>query len=559
MRRGGGGGGGRRLPKSSLAPSSAAEATPALDPICRNLDFAFNRRDSDANSICSNRPPSSVGVGATPAAAVPNFSDRATQAAALREVNAFLAPAVTLRPPLPAARDILAAFRHLLERLDYPLQEKEVSFEEDLLFVLRMLSCPFKLTRSALKAPGTPHSWPPLLSVLHWLTLLASVSGDATSSAPFNDLTRYTTQGYSYFIMGDDDAVAALDNEYVNKARSHAEEAVEATRALEKEAQELEEKRNKLTSGLSRREALEADKAALTEDVQKFDAVVKTWSAKVSEKEEASVNLRKELEAVNVRDVDRMHREMQLVEQDIANLENEKAALEDKGWEVDAALVKKLEELDGITEQCNQALKRLKPSIDFQYALNAKGSSPAEVLGLSYKTELKPALKAYAEENRRISASKLDESVELQKQLQEKAKMLEEKKNNISSWQNKTDEMVARLNSLDREIENDDSRCTADARQMKNELERKEHLLSTVEKEADEFLKNAEQRFQDAVLKADEETQACANELLQLMDSVADYREFMEAAIAQRKKELNETADYIASLPSKTSSQTSDK
>jgi hypothetical protein len=49
--------------------------------------------------------------------------------------------------------------------------------------------------------------------------------------------------------------------------------------------------------------------------------------------------------------------------------------------------------------------------------------------------------------------------------------------------------MVARLNTLEQEIENDDSRSTADARQMKNELERKEHLLRTVEKEAADFLK----------------------------------------------------------------------
>ena len=49
--------------------------------------------------------------------------------------------------------------------------------------------------------------------------------------------------------------------------------------------------------------------------------------------------------------------------------------------------------------------------------------------------------------------------------------------------------MLARLNSLDREIAIDDSRCAADARQMKDELERKDHRLSTIEKEADIFLK----------------------------------------------------------------------
>ncbi|KAG2588409.1 hypothetical protein PVAP13_5NG339100 [Panicum virgatum] len=88
---------------------------------------------------------------------------------------------------------------------------------------------------------------------------------------------------------------------------------------------------------------------------------------------------------------------------------------------------------------------------------------------------------------------------------------------------------------------------------MKDELEKKNNDLSSVEKEADKFLKNSEKRLQDAILKDDEETQAAARELLQLIDSIAEHKEFMEATIAQRK-ELYETADYIASLSSKTSS-----
>lgn len=382
MRRGGGGGGGgRRLPKSSLAPFSL-DATPALDssaiPI-RNLDSAFSRRDSDAASLCSSRPASSVGVGV---GAAPNFSDRATQAAALRIVNGYLSPAVTLRGPLPAARDIQTALRLLLERINFP--PNEATFEEDLIQALRLLGCPHKITRSALKAPGTPHSWPPLLAVLHWLTLFAQYSdADASSAAeaPPNDLLLYTTQGYCHFLSGDDDAVEALDEDFLSKARMNGEAAVAKVHALEKETKELEAEVNKLTSAPSRREALEAQKEALTADVQKFEAVVKTWKTKIDEREEALVDLEKELEAkvldaqrtaaenqellkkvdaqaVNVRDMERLHREMLATERDIANAENGKAALEDKAWELDAKLVTKLEELEGLAEQCNQALKR---------------------------------------------------------------------------------------------------------------------------------------------------------------------------------------------------------
>uniref|UniRef100_A0ACD6AKH5 Uncharacterized protein n=1 Tax=Avena sativa TaxID=4498 RepID=A0ACD6AKH5_AVESA len=578
MRRGGGAAG--RHPKSSVAPSPAADRTPMTDqPLYpRNLDDAFSRRDSDAFSMCSSRP-SSIATAPSLAASLTNLSDRSSQAAALRVVNSYLAPSIHLRAPLPAARDILAAFRHLLEHLGYPVKN---SLEEDLLSLLRSLGCPYKLTRSALKAPGTPHSWPPLLSILHWLTQLSRIADnlDASSSptaATSDHLMLYLTSSYSHYIRGDDDAVASLDEEYQSKARAQADACEMTVQALEKEVEDLVAKRSKQTSGPSRLRALEEKKEAFTADLVKFEAVVKTWSTKIKEKEDVLVEKEKELEAkvmngkqmmaeneelvkkvemqvVNVRDVDRMAREMQAVELDIAKVENANAALEEKGWELEASLVSKLEETEGLAEQCNQALKKLKPTIDFQYMVNAKGSSPAEILGDTYKTALKPALIALANETKRISVSKHDESIDLQKQLQGIAKVLEEKRSHVSVLQVKYNEMTAQLDSLDVEVRNHVSSCTAEARQMKDELEKKEHELSTVEKEACEFLKNSEQSLQDTLRETDEETQGCARELLQLIDSISDYKEFVETTTAGIKKDLYECVDDIAAMSAKMAS-----
>ena len=84
---------------------------------------------------------------------------------------------------------------------------------------------------------------------------------------------------------------------------------------------------------------------------------------------------------------------------------------------------------------------RLKPSIDFQFEVNAKGSSPAEILGTTYKTILKPALNALANETKRLIISKRDESIDLQKQLQGIVKMLEEKRSHVSVLQAKNNEV----------------------------------------------------------------------------------------------------------------------
>ncbi|CAM0944590.1 unnamed protein product [Alopecurus aequalis] len=378
MRRGGGAAGRR------LSSQAASDRTPLTDqPLYpRNLDQAFSRRDSDAYSICSSQP-SSIRTAPSLAGPITNLSDRSSQAAALRVVNAYLAPSIHLRPPLPAARDILAAFGHLLKHLGYPIK---TSLEEDLLTFLRLLGCPCKLTKSALKAPGTPHSWPPLLSVLYWLTIISQFADNlGASSSPTaatsNDLMLYITESYHLYLTGEDDAVASLDEEYHSKARAQADACRMVVQALDKEVEDLVAKRTKQTAGPSRLRALEEKKEAFTADVHKFEAVVKSWTTKIQEKEEALVEKEKELEAkvmncqqtwaeneelvkkvemqvVNVRDVDRMAREMQSVEHDIAKVENANAVLDEKGWELEASLVSKLEETEGLAEQCNQALRK---------------------------------------------------------------------------------------------------------------------------------------------------------------------------------------------------------
>ncbi|KAI5013514.1 hypothetical protein ZWY2020_035767 [Hordeum vulgare] len=564
---------GRGRGRHAKAPSSSAavDRTPMTDqPLHpRNLERAFSRGDPGAFSACS-----SIATAPSHAATTTGLSDRASQAALLRAVNAYLAPAALhLRPPLPPAKDIVAAFHHLAARLRCPL--KPAAWEDDLLALLRALACPYKVTRSALKAPGTPHSWPPLLSILYWLTLLCRFTDSLhaslrpASASASNEFMTYLTQGYCMCLNCQDDALASLDDDYHSKARAQVAASAVAIQDLEKEVQECEAKRRKQMSAPSRLKALQEKKDAFTADVQKFKAVVKTWSTKIKDKEDALVEKEKELKAkvmnsqqmmaeneelvkqvdsqvVSVRDVDRMTRELQAVEHDIAKLEKANAVLAERGWELEAALVSKLEEIEGLAELCNQSLRKLKPNIDFQYEVNAKGSSPAEILGTTYKTNLKPALKALANETKRLIKSKHDESIDLQKQLQGIVKILEEKRSHVSALQAKDNEMTAQMDSLDREIQSHVSRCAADARKWKEELEKKEHHMSTAEKEAEEVLKNSEEDLQATLRETDKETQACARELLQLIDSITKFKELVVQTSDEMNKDLYECAEGMA-------------
>jgi kinetochore protein NDC80 len=90
----------------------------------------------------------------------------------------------------------------------------------------------------------------------------------------------------------------------------------------------------------------------------------------------------------------------------------------------------------------------LKPGIDFQYTINAKGSSPAEILGTGYKTVLKQGLVAHADVNKRIRLANLEEVNDLQKQMQGNVKALEGERNNISSLQATNDNVSSSFQAL---------------------------------------------------------------------------------------------------------------
>ena len=71
----------------------------------------------------------------------------------------------------------------------------------------------------------------------------------------------------------------------------------------------------------------------------------------------------------------------------------------------------------------------------------AKGSSPAEVLGIDYKSTLKPALDSFADDINKSSMSKLEELISLQEQSVENAAKIEAKRNRLAALQTSSDEV----------------------------------------------------------------------------------------------------------------------
>ncbi|RVW59368.1 hypothetical protein CK203_103218 [Vitis vinifera] len=189
--------------------------------------------------------------------------------------------------------------------------------------------------------------------------------------------------------------------------------------------------------GPSAKEVMEKERGVLEEDVKKFHAIIAEFSGRISsvekileekEKElgvkveennricEENEELKKrvELQTFNARDAERMKRELQAVERDITEAEVARnVGRRSLGIFHDNWAQVKVRKWFAVCVECQRVF--------------AKGSSPAEVLGIDYKSMLKPALDSFADDINKSSMSKLEELISLQQQSVENAAKIEAK------------------------------------------------------------------------------------------------------------------------------------
>lgn len=91
-------------------------------------------------------------------------------------------------------------------------------------------------------------------------------------------------------------------------------------------------------------------------------------------------------------------------------------------------------------------------------------------------------------------------------------------------------------------------KCNMEGKRMIEDFERETHNVEIMEKEAEEYVKLSNLKLEETIKQQDEEIQACARELLALVDSVSKYKESMESTISEMKTGLSETAEAVETL-----------
>ncbi|CAH1445167.1 unnamed protein product [Lactuca virosa] len=569
---------GRRPPTERFVGDHRITTPTSVDPRQFNVGVGGTRRDSDG-SFCSSRPSSCYSAGVNhhrPASAVV-VNDRSYQSLAVSTINSYLSacsfPIFFKLKPLPSGKDITETLKFILTRLEYPPGNK---IEDDLFVVLKWLNCPIKMNKSALKSPGTPHMFPTVLAVLHWLVQIAMYNEHLANSTQSQSISGdsmfiYTLNTYLLYIRGDDDAMEREDENFMEKLHQEKISLEENIKVKSGDVKDLEAKLEAMKSGPSLRESKEEEQGMLEKDIKKFNELIEQLQTHVvsveklleeKEKElgtkieervrmcEENEELKKKVEeqAMNMRDAERMKRELQSVERDIGEAEIERNKWEEKCWDLNAVMGTNLKELEALQIECNQTMRRLKLGNDFQYELNDKGLTPAEVLGMDYKSTLKPALKSASDDVKKSSMENLESLISLQQLSRDINAKIDAKRNRIAVLQSRIEEVENQLNLIKKETQEHTSRCAMEAQKLIESFEAESHKVDVVEKEALELAQNSKAKLQETMKRNEEEIQKCAHELLASIDSISKYKESMLSTISQIKNQVSETALAIAHI-----------
>ncbi|KAI3909298.1 hypothetical protein MKW98_025940 [Papaver atlanticum] len=367
------------------------------------------------------------------------------------------------------------------------------------------MKCPLNIT--ALKAPCTPHSWPNLCAVIHWLVEICVYSDHVNSSTltgmRSNKFLEYALRSYEHFIAGDDDLVDQLDNEFREKLELERESVVGKVKELELFL------RGKFRVW-GRRRLLEMLLRRICEENEELKKTIDAQTA-------------------NMRDADRMKRELQAVERDIAEAEEAKSMWEEKSWDLDSKISHTFKELVNLYFECNQATRRI---------------HSADVLGIDYKT-LKVALNALTDDIKKNSVAKLEEQISLQQQWTENAMKLQAKRILLAELQSKIDTLESQLSMMKKETEEFTMKCNMEGKRMIEDFERETRDVEIMEKKAEKYIKLSNLKLEETIKQQEEEIQARARELLALVDYVSKYKESMGSIISEMKTVLSETAEAV--------------
>ncbi|DBA77729.1 hypothetical protein WJX79_003286 [Trebouxia sp. C0005] len=350
----------------------------------------------------------------------------------------------------PMSKDVFSIVQFLLRQVD-PNMKPLGKMEEDVPQLFKHLKYPFQISKSALFAVGSPHTWPGLLAAINWVVELLNYAekADEAKTDVFDDKQRsehdffeYVAKSYKYFLAGDDYQSRAVDDEIAQEAEDKVQEIKQRNQQLQQANEQLQARLHALRSQPSALSQAEAKQGEHIRDRDKFRTLIDNLQShkqslqrklqerhvELQSKQEQLGSVLQESDAlraviagqtINKDDVVRMNQEKCKQSEILAGVCGQREALERRVYEQDVQLELSLDELETAVQTYHTAADRLQlipltakyaGGVQFEIQLDRAGATASDIINADLKGEVKPAL-ARLRESQAARAQELSEEV----------------------------------------------------------------------------------------------------------------------------------------------------
>ncbi|CAK9027357.1 unnamed protein product [Durusdinium trenchii] len=321
----------------------------------------------------------------------------------------------------PSTKEFYDVFRFLISQLD-PQLEVEGKMEDEVPAIMRRLKYPVEVNRSKLQAISGPNTWPQLLAVLDWLTVLVRINdelveplaacqlglcdvGDPDRDAGDHHVLRSLHENYLGFLSGKDDCgdeerLRMIYTQRIDALKAEIQRLENQQDDMQRRLQDFHHEHERLLELQKMPAQLEMEADRLRATLQAQEHQVQTIEDEIVVKEAEALEQQHEIEALQAkraalaeqvesqayskRDIDRLHAERAHLRQLFKDLKAEGERADEEVWELGMQEQSRAEEIARLVRQVNDVAEYLDHELGeeaaFDFRVRVDVSEPTDAL-----------------------------------------------------------------------------------------------------------------------------------------------------------------------------------
>uniref|UniRef100_K3WJZ8 Kinetochore protein NDC80 n=1 Tax=Globisporangium ultimum (strain ATCC 200006 / CBS 805.95 / DAOM BR144) TaxID=431595 RepID=K3WJZ8_GLOUD len=482
----------------------------------------------------------------------------------------------------PSKKDFYNIILFLFRQVD-PTFEFGVKFEEDVATQLKTLRYPFAISKTALVAVGSPHTWPALLGSIAWVIELLSYDeivqrdtnveefdGENGDKAFF----EYLGTAYRVFLAGDDDQYNELEQREATKIDSQNQVIRDECSELERANEELKRRIEQAKSAKSSLPALNSKKADCLSDLEKFKKLVAQLEAhqasliqKIQERDQERLKKEHELQArqreiqnltiriesqeLSAEDVEQMSKERARLNEQCHLAAQRQKEIQSNIWRQETTIAEQMDAIENLVKQYSITATNMKLlpvmakntfGVDYEIEIDAHtgGVVAAQQLSQHLKQHIRPALLNFKKNRSDRRSVALDEVLQLQGDVEHSRAVFNveyQKEQTLESKAKKMEDTVRREREAREATINQKLAITEDVElQIESILNEKD--IATQETQSRQQFEALKKSYVSMTEKYSSLIEKNRHEVANALVSCTDHKETIEQAIASQEKEV---------------------